>query len=106
MIVDCAVYTNGKRRPGQLHLDDALEACRGGHDSFVWIGLHEPTPGEFDEVVAEFALHPLAIEDAVKAHQRAKLERYGDCLFLVFKTARYDDDVRGDRVLRDPAVRG
>ena len=44
---------------------------------------------------AEFELHPLAVEDAVKAHQRSKLERYGDCLFLVFKTARYDDAGRG-----------
>ena len=41
---------------------------------------------------AEFELHPLAVEDAIKAHQRSKLEHYGDCLFLVFKTARYDDE--------------
>lgn len=91
MIVDCAVYTNGKRRPGELHLEDALETCRATDDTFVWIGLHEPTQEEFDAVTAEFELHPLAVEDAIKAHQRAKLERYGDCLFLVFKTARYDD---------------
>ncbi len=91
MIVDCAVYTHGKRRPGELHLDDALETCRATDDTFVWIGLHEPTQEEFDAVTAEFELHPLAVEDAIKAHQRAKLERYGDCLFLVFKTARYDD---------------
>jgi magnesium transporter len=57
----------------------------------VWIGLHEPTPAEFDAVAAEFQLHPLAVEDAIKAHQRSKLERYGDCVFLVFRTARYDD---------------
>ena len=91
MIVDCAVYTKGKRRPGELHVEDALEACRESDDTFVWIGLHEPTPEEFDAVSAEFQLHPLAVEDAIKAHQRSKLERYGDCLFLVFKTARYDD---------------
>jgi magnesium transporter len=91
MIVDCAVYTNGKRRPGQLHIEDALESCRDGDDTFVWIGLHEPTPEEFEAVTVEFELHPLAVEDAIKAHQRSKLERYGDCLFLVFKTARYDD---------------
>ena len=66
MIVDCAVlYTGGQRQPGQLHIDDAVEACRRGDDTFVWIGLHEPTPGEFDAVAAEFELHPLAIEDAV-----------------------------------------
>jgi magnesium transporter len=91
MIVDCAVYTHGKRRPGTLHVEDALEAARGD-ESFVWIGLHEPTSAEFDDVAAEFQLHPLAIEDAVSAHQRSKLEHYGDCLFLVFKTARYDDE--------------
>ena len=58
----------------------------------MWIGLHEPTPAEFDAVAEEFQLHPLAVEGAVKAHQRSKLEHYGNCLFLVFKTARYDDE--------------
>ncbi|HZM39154.1 MAG TPA: magnesium and cobalt transport protein CorA [Acidimicrobiales bacterium] len=91
MIVDCAVYTEGKRQPGVLRVEDALEAARCAPDSFVWIGLHEPSEEEFDLVAAEFQLHPLAIEDAVTAHQRSKLEKYGDCLFLVFKTARYDD---------------
>jgi magnesium transporter len=91
MIVDCALYTKGRRQPGQLRLEDALESCRAG-DTFVWIGLHEPTQDEFDRVSAEFELHPLAVEDAIKAHQRSKLEHYGDCLFLVFKTARYDDE--------------
>ena len=90
MIVDYAVYTQGKRRSGELALDDALETCRED-DTFVWIGLHEPSPDEFDAVAAEFELHPLAVEDAIKAHQRSKLERYGEVLFLVFKTARYDD---------------
>ena len=92
MIVDCAVYTKGVRRPGELHVEDALEAARKDDDSFVWIGLHEPSTAEFDAVVNEFRLHPLAVEDAVMAHQRSKMERYGDCLFLVFKTARYDDE--------------
>jgi magnesium transporter len=93
VIVDCAVYCRGKRKPGDLHVEDALEAARSADESFVWIGLHEPTTDEFDAVAAEFQLHPLAIEDAVTAHQRSKLERYGDCLFLVFKTARYDDEL-------------
>jgi magnesium transporter len=91
MIVDSAVYQKGVRRSGQLRVEDALEACRESDDAFVWIGLHEPTPAEFDAVSEEFDLHPLAVEDAIKAHQRSKLERYGDCLFLVFKTASYDD---------------
>ena len=91
MIVDCAVYTKGVRCPGELRIEDALEATHHD-DTYVWIGLHEPTAQEFDAVAAEFELHPLAIEDAVTAHQRSKLEHYGNCLFLVFKTARYDDE--------------
>jgi len=91
VIVDCAVYSHGKRRPGTLNLDDALEAAHESTDNFVWIGLHEPTGDEFVQVAAEFELHPLAVEDAVHAHQRPKLEMYGDHLFVVAKTARYDD---------------
>jgi magnesium transporter len=90
VIVDCAVYTKGVRCPGDLRIEDALEATRND-GTYAWIGLHEPTAQEFDAVAAEFELHPLAIEDAVTAHQRSKMEHYGNCLFLVFKTARYDD---------------
>lgn len=91
MIVDCAVYSDGKRQPGKLDIHDALEAVQAGPNNFVWIGLHEPTEDEFADVMAEFGLHPLAVEDAVHAHQRPKLEVYGDHLFVVAKTARYDD---------------
>ena len=59
--------------------------------AFVWIGLHEPTEEEFDAIQAEFDLHELAVEDAIKAHQRPKLEVYGDTVFVVLKTARYVD---------------
>ena len=90
MIVDCAVYTDGKRRDGELAVVDALEAA-SEPDSFVWIGLHEPTPGEFDAVREELGLHDLAVEDAIAAHQRPKLEVYDSDLFVVLKTARYDD---------------
>jgi magnesium transporter len=90
VIVDCAVYTNGHRRPGDLPLEQALEAG-SEPDSFVWIGLHEPTPEEFAAVRVEFGLHDLAVEDAIRAHQRPKLEVYDDDLFVVLKTARYDD---------------
>ena len=92
MIVDCAVYDKGRRRPGTLNVDDALESLDENDDSFVWIGLHKPTEAEFDQVAGELELHPLAVEDAINAHQRPKLERYGDVLFLVVKSARYDDD--------------
>ena len=87
-IVDCALYVDGKRREGRLPLDGALATAQreGG---FVWIGLHEPSNFELSGLVHEFGLHPLAVEDAVKAHQRPKFERYGDTLFMVFKTARY-----------------
>ncbi|MET9546153.1 magnesium and cobalt transport protein CorA [Streptomyces sp. NPDC006627] len=89
-VVDCAVYRDGRR----LECADALspheamlEVRRQG--GFAWIGLHEPTEGEFAGIAAEFGLHPLAVEDAVHAHQRPKLERYDDTLFTVFKTIHY-----------------
>ncbi|HEV8648550.1 MAG TPA: magnesium/cobalt transporter CorA [Actinomycetes bacterium] len=89
VIVDCAVYENGVRRPGVVDLRDAYEAA--GKGAFVWIGLHQPTEEEFGSVRREFNLHPLAVEDAIKAHQRPKLEVYDDTLLLVLKPARYVD---------------
>jgi magnesium transporter len=90
VIVDCAVYEAGRRREGDLPVEQAFEACVRD-DSFVWIGLHEPTEEEFDSVRREFNLHELAVEDAIHAHQRPKLEAYGDSVFIVLKTARYVD---------------
>ena len=90
VIVDCAIYDQGRRRPGSPDVHEAIESL-DSDDSFVWIGLHEPTQEEFDHVASEFKLHPLAIEDAIHAHQRPKLERYGDSLFIVVKAARYVD---------------
>ncbi|WP_432134566.1 MULTISPECIES: magnesium and cobalt transport protein CorA [unclassified Streptomyces] len=89
MIVDCALYREGHRAEAAGDLSAALAAARatGG---FVWIGLHEPTEPEFDRVTEEFALHPLAVEDALKAHQRPKLEVYEDSLFLVLKPVVYE----------------
>ena len=91
MIVDCAVYDSGVRREGELELKEALEAGRSSPDTFVWIGLCKPTEQEFSAVVEEFQLHPLAVEDALHAHQRPKLETYGATLFVVLKAARYVD---------------
>jgi magnesium transporter len=94
MIVDCAVYEDGKRRAGDLELGQAYAAGRqngDGGNRFVWIGLKAPSPEEFDSVAKEFRLHELAVEDAIKAHQRPKLELYDDTLFVVLKTACYDD---------------
>jgi magnesium transporter len=90
VIVDCAVYDDGHRRAGTLAVEDALEAIEKP-GSFVWIGLYEPTFEEFETVRHELGLHELAVEDAVAAHQRPKLEVYDRDLFVVLKTARYDD---------------
>jgi magnesium transporter len=86
-IVDCAVYVDGRRQP-HVSAGDALAVAvdRGG---FVWLGLYEPTQGELDDIAEHYGLHPLAVEDAVEAHQRPKLETYDDDLFMVLKTGRY-----------------
>ena len=89
-IVDCAVYEDGRRAMEKLPLEEAFEATGDGR--FVWIGLHEPTPEEFDSVAREFDLHELAVEDAIKAHQRPKLELYEGMIFLVLKTVHYEDE--------------
>jgi magnesium transporter len=90
MIVDCALYEQGHRRDGSLDLHHAYEQCRR-EGAWTWIGLYEPTEDEFDSISREFDLHELAVEDAIKAHQRPKLEVYDDMLFVVLKTARYID---------------
>jgi magnesium transporter len=94
MIVDCAIYADGKRKAGELQLHEAYDETRNGRGpgKFVWIGLKEPTEEEFASVAQEFELHELAVEDAIKAHQRPKLEMYDETLFMVLKTARYHDD--------------
>jgi magnesium transporter len=90
VIVDCAIYENGVRRDGKVELSHAYhERHQAGR--FVWIGLYEPTEEEFDSLRREFHLHPLAVEDAIHAHQRPKLEVYDEMVFLVLKTARYVD---------------
>ncbi|MEU6173541.1 magnesium/cobalt transporter CorA [Streptantibioticus parmotrematis] len=91
VIVDCAIYKGGHRTPGPADFSDALAEARRDGDAFLWIGLHEPTPEEFSLVSGEFGLHPLAVEDALSAHQRPKLEVYDDSLFLVLKPCTYDD---------------
>ncbi|APY89143.1 magnesium and cobalt transport protein CorA [Streptomyces alfalfae] len=92
MIVDCAIYREGRRSEGPQDFSDALDEARATGDAFVWIGLHEPTESEFDKVSEEFGLHPLAVEDALKAHQRPKLEVYDDSLFMVLKPVVYEPD--------------
>jgi magnesium transporter len=91
VIVDCAIYRDGRRMERPADYSDALDEARAAGDAFLWIGLHEPTETEFDLVTSEFGLHPLAVEDALHAHQRPKLELYSDSLFLVLKPVSYDE---------------
>jgi magnesium transporter len=91
MIVDNAIYVDGRRAAKPASLQETYEACRKRH-GLAWIGLYELTEEEFSSVAAEFGLHPLAVEDAINAHQRPKIERYGETLFTVLKPARYIDE--------------
>ncbi|MEV7280228.1 magnesium/cobalt transporter CorA [Streptomyces sp. NPDC093111] len=99
VIVDSAIYRDGRRTDGPADLSDALDEARATGDAFLWVGLHEPTEAEFAHVSREFALHPLAVEDALKAHQRPKLEVYDDSLFAVLKPVVYEPE--SDRVSTD-----
>jgi magnesium transporter len=89
-IVSCVAYREGKRLP-PFPIDDISEIIKQP-DIFLWIGLYEPDDSLLDKMQEEFGLHELAMEDARAAHQRAKLETYGDSLFLVAKTATLVDN--------------
>ncbi|MBB3605808.1 magnesium transporter [Mycolicibacterium sp. BK556] len=92
-MVDCAIYLDGDRVAGKYTHAAALDKVREfeslGQKAYVWIGLHEPDEHQMQAVAEVFDLHPLAVEDAVHAHQRPKVERYDDTLFLVLKTVTY-----------------
>ncbi|MEJ7632635.1 MAG: magnesium/cobalt transporter CorA [Rubrobacteraceae bacterium] len=91
VIVDRAIYVDGRRTETPDALEETYEVCRkrGG---LAWIGLYEPDEEEFSTVAGEFELHSLTVEDAIEAHQRPKLEHYGDTTFVVLKPARYVDE--------------
>ena len=91
MIVDNAIYVDGHRASEPRSLRETYEALRKER-GVAWIGLYRPTEEEFASVAEEFELHELAVEDALEAHQRPKLERYGQTLFVVLRPARYLDD--------------
>jgi magnesium transporter len=91
-VVACAAYAGGCR-VADVAIEDISEVLTQD-DRFVWIGLYEPDEPLLKEVQAEFGLHDLAIEDAHLAHQRPKLERYGDSLFIALRTAQPDRDRR------------
>ncbi len=94
-IVDCAIYVQGCRQGGLLEWREAIDEVERTGEGFLWIGLHEPTEEQFAGIADRFGLHPLAVEDAVHAHQRPKLETYEDLLFAVVKTVHYDDQLPG-----------
>src|SRR4051794_25597458 len=87
-IVDCALYIDGVRQPGERNYAEALHAARR-HRGFVWIGLKEPQAAEMAAIAETFQLHELAVEDAVLSRQRPKVEQYGEMIFLTMRTARY-----------------
>ena len=90
-IIDNAVYVDGVRRAEPDSLEKTFETLTE-YGGMAWIGLYRPTEEEMAAVAAEFGLHGLAVEDAVSAHQRPKLERYDDNLFTVLRPARYLDE--------------
>lgn len=93
MIIDSALYRQGSRVAVACQADEYSELrSRVEHEGdFVWVGLYRPSEAELADVAAAFGLHPLAVEDALTAHQRPKMERYDDSLFLVLKTLWYVD---------------
>ncbi|MEE1831153.1 magnesium and cobalt transport protein CorA [Streptomyces sp. SP17KL33] len=90
-VVEAAVYQDGVRVSSPATLADTFRELRQAPAGMAWIGLARPTEAELLSLAAEFDLHPLAVEDAMEAHQRPKLERYGDTLFVVLRAARYLD---------------
>jgi magnesium transporter len=90
MIVDCALYQNGLRVADSGDISDLVDQARESN-GFVWVGLAEPSQEEFDHIVGELNFHPLAVEDAVNAQQRPKIEEYAGLTFFVLKTVFYDE---------------
>jgi magnesium transporter len=88
-VVNCGIYRDGKRVPGRWTHAEAIAEVRKHDEGFVWIGLHEPDAEQITGIADTFGLHELAVEDAVQAHQRPKLERYDETLFMVLKTVRF-----------------
>ncbi|MGZ4521625.1 MAG: magnesium/cobalt transporter CorA [Mycobacteriaceae bacterium] len=91
-VVDSAVYAEGRRVASPTSLTETYRCLREQDGGMAWIGLYRPDPAELASLAEEFGLHELAVEDAVQAHQRPKLERYGDALFVVLRGARYLDE--------------
>lgn len=91
VIVDAGLYRAGRRVADVDSVRAALAGLADMPDAFCWLGLHEPDEAELAEVASGFGLHELAVEDALEAHQRPKLEVYDDMVFVALKALRYDD---------------
>jgi magnesium transporter len=89
MIVDYALYQNGVRYKEPSNLPELISKARNG-EGFIWLGLAEPTPNEFEKIVGDFRFHPLAVEDAITAHQRPKFEEYPGVQVVCFKNNFYE----------------
>jgi magnesium transporter len=92
-IVDSAIYVDGDRVASPHSLEDTYRELHDLEDAMAWIGLYRPDQHDLASLAHEFDLHELAVEDAILAHQRPKLERYDDTLFVVLRAARYLDDL-------------
>jgi magnesium transporter len=90
-LVDSAIYVDGERVASPTSLADTFSALSEQPAGMAWIGLYRPEEHEVAALAEAFQLHELAVEDAIVAHQRPKLERYGDTLFVVLRPARYVD---------------
>lgn len=92
-VVDAGVYVAGQRVASPSTVAETLVALRERSDAMAWIGLFRPTEAQFRPVAEAFGLHEIAVEDAIVAHQRPKLDRYGETLFCVLRAATYLDDI-------------
>src|SRR4051794_34983323 len=92
-VVDAALYRDGHRIDTPESVADIAQALRDQPETMGWIVMYRPSEAQLIPVAEAFGLHELAVEDAIVAHQRPKLERYGDTLFVVLRAATYLDDV-------------
>ncbi|KGF20728.1 magnesium and cobalt transport protein CorA [Corynebacterium tuscaniense] len=88
----CRVFVDGVNQPGTYQFSTAMQRVQGADNAYVWLSLKEPSVEQMEQVAEQFGIHELIVEDAVTAHQRPKVERYGDQLFIVVRTVEYRDD--------------
>ena len=91
-VINNAIYVDGCRVSSPETLGETYKHLEQHADAMAWIGLYRPDNAELESLARQFDLHELAVEDAINAHQRPKIERYGNTLFLVLRAARYLDD--------------